>query len=244
MKPDTHPLPKLWQIPDSIRKRLGRDAGPQRAMYEDGHLLIILHQLPGPDDHERKPALFWRNPEGQWKTSLDGTGLPALAGHLKTFDDKLLELESAENSAASATEYHTVLERLAPVLRSSRGLHRALQQAREMLKDERELINLRDQAAGVERNAELLLQDAQFGLNFTAARQAESQAATARQMAAAAHRLNLLAALFLPLTALASLFGMNVSSGMADRPANFWFICFGGFALGLCVMAFLGRKTH
>lgn len=243
MKPDTHPLPKLWQIPDSIRNRLGRDAGPQRAMYEDGHLLIILHQIPGPDDHGRKPALFWRNPEGQWKTSLDGTGLPALASHLKTFDDTLLELENAESRASTATEYHTVLERLAPVLRSSHGLHRALQQAREMLKDERELINLRDQAAAIERNAELLLQDAQFGLNFTVARQAESQAATARQMAATAHRLNLLAALFLPLTALASIFGMDIHSRLPDTPANFWLICLAGLALGLAVMAFLSRKT-
>ena len=131
-------------------------------------------------------------------------------------------LENAENLAVTATEYHTVLEQIAPVLRTSRGLHRALQQAREMLKSERELINLRDQSAGIERNAELLLQDAQFGLNFTVARQAEAQAAASRQMAAAAHRLNLLAALFLPLTALTSLFGMEIPSGMKDVPGAFW----------------------
>lgn len=242
MKPDTSILPKLWAIPDSIRNRLGRESGPQRAMFEEGHLLIILHQLPLPDEHQRKAALFWRSPEGEWKTNLQGNGLAGLADHMRSFDNKLVELEQAENLAQTATEYHTVLEKLAPVLRTSRGLHRAMQQAREMLKGERELINLRDQAAGIERNAELLLQDAQFGLNFTVARQAESQAATARQMASTAHRLNLLAALFLPLTALASIFGMEIHSKLADTPANFWIVCIAGLMMGFVVMSILGKK--
>lgn len=244
MKPEASILPKLWTIPDSIRNRLGREPGPQRAMLEEGHLLIILHQLPQPDEHQRKPALFWRSPEGEWKTNLQGTGLAALNDHLRTYDSKLTELEDAENLASTATEYHTVLEKLAPVLRSSRGLHRTMQQARELVKGERELINFRDQAAAIERNSELLLQDAQFGLNFTVARQAEAQAATARQMAATAHRLNLLAALFLPLTALASVFGMEIHSKLPDTQANFWLICVCGILLGFVVMSFLGKKTE
>jgi Mg2+ and Co2+ transporter CorA len=244
MKPEASILPKLWTIPDSIRNRLGREPGPQRAMLEEGHLLIILHQLPQPDEHQRKPALFWRSPEGEWKTNLHGTGLGALNDHLRTYDSKLTELEDAENLASTATEYHTVLEKLAPVLRSSRGLHRTMQQARELVKGERELINFRDQAAAIERNSELLLQDAQFGLNFTVARQAEAQAATARQMAATAHRLNLLAALFLPLTALASVFGMEIHSKLPDTQANFWLICVCGILLGFVVMSFLGKKTE
>ena len=244
MKPEASILPKLWTIPDSIRNRLGREPGPQRAMLEEGHLLIILHQLPQPDEHQRKPALFWRSPEGEWKTNLQGTGLAALNDHMRTFDNKLTELEDAENLASTATEYHTVLEKLAPVLRSSRGLHRTMQQARELVKGERELINFRDQAAAIERNSELLLQDAQFGLNFTVARQAEAQAATARQMAATAHRLNLLAALFLPLTALASVFGMEIHSKLPDTQANFWLICVCGILLGFVVMSFLGKKTE
>ncbi len=244
MKPEASILPRLWTIPDSIRNRLGREPGPQRAMLEEGHLLIILHQLPQPDEHQRKPALFWRSPEGEWKTNLNGTGLAALNDHLRTYDHKLTELEDAENLASTATEYHTVLEKLAPVLRSSRGLHRTMQQARELVKGERELINFRDQAAAIERNSELLLQDAQFGLNFTVARQAEAQAATARQMAATAHRLNLLAALFLPLTALASVFGMEIHSKLPDTQANFWLICVCGILLGFVVMSFLGKKTE
>jgi Mg2+ and Co2+ transporter CorA len=243
MKPESSLLPKLWTVPEAISSRLGREPGPQRAMLEGGHLLIILHQLPEPDQHQRKAALFWRSPEGEWKTNLKGSGLAALADHLRIFDDKLAELEQAENKANTASEYHAVLEQIAPVLRSSRGLHRAMQQAREMLKTERELINLRDQAAAIERNAELLLQDAQFGLNFTVARQAEAQAVTARQMAATAHRLNLLAALFLPLTALASIFGMEIHSTLPDTPVNFWLICLGGLVMGLVVMFMLKKES-
>ena len=78
MKPDSTLLPKLWIVPEAISSRLGREPGPQRAMLEEGHLLIILHQLPLPDEHQRKAALFWRNPEGEWKTNFTEAGATAL----------------------------------------------------------------------------------------------------------------------------------------------------------------------
>ncbi len=242
MKADTL-LPRTWEMPEGIRNRLGREPGPQRAMLEDGHLLIILHELPGPDEHHRRAALFWRKPDGSWSSNQQRGGLAALGAHMKAFEDKLHALEDTENRAATAAEYHVVLESLAPVLRSARGLHRALQQAREMIKGDRDLINLRDQAAAVERSAELLLQDAEFGLNFTVARQAEAQAASARQMARTAHRLNLLAAFFLPVTALASLFGMDFEAGAASRPAWFLGVCVLGLGLGLALTLTLARRT-
>jgi len=243
VKPESSILPKLWTLPEAIRNRLGREAGPQRAMLEEEHLLIILHQIPAPDEHSRRPALFWRSPSAEWRSSLGGAGAAGLQELLKSYDDRLVELEEAENKAVSAVEYHTILERLAPVLRSSRGLHRALQQARELLKTEPALINFRDQAAAIERNAELLLQDAQFGLNFTVARQAEAQAATAQQMATTAHRLNLLAALFLPLTALASVFGMEVPKPFEESPVTFWLICLCGLLIGGVLWLVLRRRA-
>ena len=239
VKADPSVLPKLWNIPDAIRNRLGREAGPQRAMLEEGHLLIILHQPPEPDEHTRKAALFWRQPSGEWRSNLPGAAPASLQDLLQSYEQQLTALEGLENNAKSATDYHSVLEKIAPILRSSRGLHRALQQARELLKSETLLINFRDQAAGVERTAELLLQDAQFGLNFTVAKQAEAQSALAQQMAVTAHRLNLLAALFLPLTALASIFGMEIHSQVKDTPTNFWLICLLGVLIGLLVGGFL-----
>lgn len=235
-------LPKLWNLPEAIRNRLGREAGPQRAMLEEGHLLLILHQLPEADELTRRAALFWRQPNGEWRSNLGGAPLGALQALLDAYHQQLAGLEAAENKASSASEYHAVLERLSPVVRSSRGLHRALQQARELLKSEHGLVNFRDLAAGAERNAELLLQDAQFGLNFTVAKQAEAQAATARQMAVTAHRLNLLAALFLPLTALASIFGMEIHSQVRDTPANFWLICLAGVVIGAALSSLLMQR--
>jgi hypothetical protein len=241
MNPQMSILPPLWNLPEAIRNRIGREPGPQRAMLEEGHLLIILHEIPAPDEHERKAALFWRAPNGEWRSNLNGGALGALSDLLRRYDERLTQLEKAENDASNAVQYHCVLENLGPVLRATRGLHRAMQQARELLRADRDLINFRDQAAGVERTAELLLQDAQFGLNFTVARVAESQAATARKMAATAHRLNLLAALFLPITALTSVFGMEIRSGLADSPVNFWGVCAGGILIGVLITAMLSR---
>ncbi|WP_395738250.1 CorA family divalent cation transporter [Prosthecobacter sp.] len=243
MKPEIQIIPKLWAtIPEAIRNRVGREAGTQRAIFEEGHLLIILHQLPGPHDVERRPALFWRQPDGSWKSSPENGGSLALQNHLAAYAARLDDLDKQEHSAQTAAEYHQVLEAIAPVLRSTRSIHRAMQQAREFVKADRDVINLRDQAAAVERTAELLLQDAQFGLNFTVAKQAEAQAKSAQIMANTSHRLNVMAALFLPLTALTGLFSMYVKADVADTPANFWLIAAAGVAIGLVMSALVARR--
>lgn len=234
MKPEVQIIPKLWTtLPEAIRSRIGREAGRQRAMFEEGHLLIILHQVPGPDDVERKPAFFWRSPDGSWKSNPEAGGLLGLQAHLTRFTARLEELDKQEQFAQTAVEYHRVLEAIAPVMRSTRGLHRALQQAREFVKADRDLINLRDTASSIERTAELLFQDAQFGLNFTVAKQSEVQAQTALRMANTSHRLNVLAALFLPMTALTGLLSMSVRADIADTPTNFWLIAIVGVVIGI-----------
>ncbi len=243
MIPDeSSPLPPEWEIPQAIRERVGSEAGPQRPIFEEGHLLLILHELPLPDMVERVPAFFWRTPAGDWKTCRRLSPGGQLTEFLATFEKRLLELEHSETEAASATAYHGVLEATAPVLRAIRGQHRALQQARELVKSARELINHRDRAAALERTAELLLQDAQFGLGYIAARQSEAQAESANRMAATAHRLNLMAALFLPLTAVASVLSMDVKSPVPDTNENFWLIVGGGIGLGLMLALMLRRK--
>lgn len=242
-QPLASPLPKSWEIPDPIRNRLGREAGPQRAMFEEGHLLVIVHRIPGPDERARVPVFFQRSPQGAWRGSdSKALGPTALQEFLNAYEARINQLEDEETRASTATEYHKLLEAAAPVLRAARGLHRAFQQAREMVKEDRDLINFRDKAAGIERSAELLLQDAQFGLNYTAARQSEAQAESAAQMAASAHRLNILAALFLPLTALASVFGMEIPSGMARHPETFWIVIAAGLVLGLIVATLVARR--
>ena len=47
----------------------------------DGHLLLVLHLPPGPDDSKREGVLFWRNPAGEWQ-AFD------ITFHRPLFDDK------------------------------------------------------------------------------------------------------------------------------------------------------------
>jgi hypothetical protein len=242
-KPEVTPLPKAWDVPAAIRARIGEEAGPQRAMFEEGHLLVIVHHIPKPDQSRREPAFFWRNPEGEWRsTEGKGLGPVALQGFLEKWETCLQALDEQEQKSTTAHQYHALLESAGPILRTTRGLHRALQQAREAVKDDRDLINFRDTAAALERSAELLLQDAQFGLDFIAAKQSEHQAQLAQQMSRTAHRLNILAALFLPVTALASIFSMEVHSGLANTRTNFMIVLAAGCLLGAGLAKWVSRK--
>src|SRR5258705_279200 len=134
-------LPPDWQLPATFVQRLGDNAGRQRAMSADGHLLLVLHEPPAAGAPERTGRAFWRDPAGE-----------------------------------------------------------------------------------VERAVELLHGDVRNGLDFTIAHQAERQAEQAHGMAVAGYRLNLLAALFVPITALGSVFGMHLAHGLDAwaTPAHFW----------------------
>jgi hypothetical protein len=59
-------IPAVWDVPQRFRQRMGERIGRQRAMFDDGHLLLVLHAPPGPDDEERIGRLFWGLPDGIW----------------------------------------------------------------------------------------------------------------------------------------------------------------------------------
>src|SRR5512139_3875024 len=64
------PIPKDWDVPAIFRARMGTQAGRQRAMMADGHVLLVLHELPDPlSPGKRKARLFWRKPDGGYRTS-------------------------------------------------------------------------------------------------------------------------------------------------------------------------------
>ena len=62
-------LPPLWKVPQEFRNRLGEQAGRQRVMFCDGHLLLVLHRPPKEDEVQRKGRFFWRSPDGTWTSS-------------------------------------------------------------------------------------------------------------------------------------------------------------------------------
>lgn len=210
-------IPPGWEVPERFRQRTGQNAGRQRAMADSGHLLIILHEVPSPaEPDERKARLFWRNAEGTWKSSGLGSGIQALKQHVQQYDDALESMEKSLSQVKRADDCFAALQTLAPLWRSSRGMHVALQQARELGGDDRDVIAERDHAYDLERAAELLHQDAQHRLAHLTARRAEEQSEQAHQMARSAHRLNMLAAVFFPLTAIAALFDMNLRHPLAS----------------------------
>ena len=82
-------LPPLWEVPQKFRDRLGDQAGRQRAMLSDGHLLLVLHKPPHGDEPERKGRFFWRNPAGEWKASELRGGVNAVRMHLDEYAELL-----------------------------------------------------------------------------------------------------------------------------------------------------------
>lgn len=236
MTKPTSILPAVWELPQAFRDRLGTRAGRQRAMFADGHLLLVLHLPPSPDDDERVARFLWRKPDGQWSSNDLGGGVGALGKHLAQYAEVIDRCEQRERDASAAEDYFQLLEVLAPIHRAARNLHNVLQDARKHVPEDRELINMRDKAYDLERNAELLYSGAKNSLDFEVARRAEQQAKAAHNMSVAAHRLNILAAFFFPLATLSSIFGMTLLdgwNGWTTPPMMFLIICVVGLLCGV-----------
>jgi hypothetical protein len=237
-------VPIEWQLPRALVDRLGDRTGRQRAMSADGHLLIVLHEPPKAGVTERVGRLFWRNPEGNWNSNSVGPGVQALMTHLSEFAERVDALDKRLESAQTAIDHYSLLRAVSPLHRTARYLHAALQQAREMVPDDRDIINARDQSGELERTLELLHNDASHGLDFTMARQAEDQAEASFQMAVASYRLNLLAAMFFPIATIAAVFGMNLRHGFESDTSGgvFWSLLVIGLVSGAILTLTVAKK--
>jgi Mg2+ and Co2+ transporter CorA len=231
-------VPDTWDIPIKIRERFGDEAGRQRAMNAEGHLLLVLHDPPGPHERYRKARLVWRNPAGLWSCNIDGSVTNLLKKHVAAYQQRAEQLENDLHAAACAADYFQLLQAVTPLHRASHNLHATLQQAREMIPDDHEIIVARDSAGDLERAMELLQLDAKNALDYTIAERAELQAQRSLEMAASAHRLNVLAALFCPVTAISAIFGMNFASGLESiaKPWLFWGVLVIEFVVGLVLV--------
>lgn len=234
-------IPKTWDLPESIRRRLGPTVGKQRLMNEDGHLLLLLHQLPRAEDDEVRTAMaVWRNPEGEWKSSPVGGGLTGLEAHLATYRTAIHGLDEEVEAAKTARQYFDVMPRMHPMQRSTRNMSDVLQAARQASPDDFRLINLRDQAADLDRAIELVAADAKSGMDFTLAEAANQQAIAAEEANREARQLNRLAAFFLPMATLVSIFGMNPPDSLY-RNEQFWMVLAAGGMLGFIVHSIIAR---
>lgn len=240
-------LPMAWEVPEEFRLRLGDEAGRQRVMEADGHLLLVLHAPPTVGQTLRLGRIFWRRPSGEWRPVASAHIYHPVGELLDQYEELIDTIDVKEDEAHSAREYFEVLTSLNPLLRSCHNLYAVLQEARQLVKQDRELILLRDRAYAINRRAELLQQDAKNTLDFVIARRAEQQAEAAQTQARAAHRLNILAALFFPVATIASLFSMGLGHGLEEfdkayAPLPMLAVLAGGLALGGALTAFVTRK--
>ena len=248
-------IPPGWDLPPALRALVGTNSGRQRALLQDGNLLIVLHRVPGSNDMKREGVLFWRapplvadeavpgeTPEAQWKSTSAKDGLPSLRLHLLEYERAIAELEKKYQSAQNARDLFEILQTVAPVYRAATNLGNALQSAGELVPEAVELLPLRDQAGDFERAAELLQIDAKNALDYQIARGNDESARLALQAAKSGQRLNVIAAITLPLTALAGVFGMNLPNGLEGAsPALFWGIFAGGAAFGVGLSLVIAR---
>jgi hypothetical protein len=234
-------LPPTWQIPKSLRQRVGERPGRQRVIFEEGHLLLVLHQPPKAGEMQRRGRFFWRKPDGSWTASDSGDGPSVLTRHLADYSAALQQYELQEERASSASEYFAVIEGVQPLLRSTTHLHQVLQEARKLVPEDRGLINYRDQAYDLERTADLLYVAAKNGLDFEIARRSEEEAHASRKMARAAHRLNVLVALFFPLATLCAVLSVNLDESLA-RPMELGVLVVGGMVFGALLAVFVTRR--
>lgn len=204
--------------------------------------MLVLHKLPQPGKRDREAVLFWRKPTGSWECSNRASGLTALKQHLDAYRTETERLGQQYERANIAEDYFTLLEALAPAQRAAQNLRTALQAAREGIPGDRDLIDLRDNAAEIARTLELLYLDTKNALDFKVAKQAEEQAKLSLESLKAAHRLNVLAAIFFPLVTLSCVFGMNLPNGLENSPIiSFWLVLLTGIVLGFFVRSWVTR---
>lgn len=236
-------LPSSWTVPETIQKRLGNEYGKQRLMPAEGHLILVLHAMPEVGNPDRQGMLFWRNPEGDWQTNQPGPGLGNLKQLLENYRKRIDSLEDELEKTDALKALFSLQRTLVPLCRAMKHTHQVLQDAREAAPEAPELINLRDQAYTLERAATLLQSDVQTAIDFERAEQGEIQAELSLKLTQEGHKLNLLATVFLPLTAITSLFGMNLASGLNnDNPLYFWIVLTVGALIGFLVKATLPKK--
>ena len=215
-------IPADWDLPAVLRIRLGHGPGRQRVLEAEEHLLILLHELPKAHQPERVGRLFWRTPDGDWRSSAPGAGPNGIEEHLSSYKKAIDRLSVEVEDARTSEDCFHLLGRLSPLARSTRNMYATLQEARKLRKDDVPLIDWRDTAYDLSRQVELLQSDAKTALDYEVARQAERQAQASHQMATSAHRLNVLAAFFFPLATLSAVLGANMQHIMPDGLSPRW----------------------
>lgn len=235
---------RSWQLPPEIEARLGEKSyGRQRAIFEGGQLLIVLHEPPGADDVERVELAVLRDLDGRYFSEGYDGGEQRLRKLLATYRTRLDECEQLYERARTAEELFSLQQMLAPLNRATTNLAGALQSARDSVKEDKFLIGVRDEGYEISRAFDLLVIDAKLKLDYLMAKNSEEASSKADEMAIAQHKLNILAAITFPLMALAALLGVNLTHGLEDQsPVLFYVMLAFGFGIGFVVKSWVTKK--
>ncbi len=225
-------IPETWDLPAVLRSRVGRFAGRQRCMFADGHLLLLLHAPAKPEDAARNLRMVWRDPQGQWRAH----GVGSLDQHLEDFRTALFQCDRLADTADTADEYFNILRTLDPLQRTVANLYTVLQDARKSVPDDADIIDYRDTAYQLTRRCDLLSRLAKNALDFTVAKEAEETSEASHHMSVAAHRLNMLAAVFFPILTLAALFSTNFQTGLESLTPPWPFVIMLAIGMGCGVL--------
>ena len=232
-------VPDTWPLPSELKSRVGARVGRQRLLCAQGHHLMILHQLPKPHARDRAAAVFWRAPDGSWRCFPGRDHPSTLRDHVESLAKLLEALDDQVEAAKSATEFLDVIRLARPIQRYTRNMHAVITQLRDALPEDADVLAARDRAYELERLAENIADDAENGMQHTIAQHTEEQAHLSERIAKETQRLNLLAAVALPITAIGSILGMNLPSGLEvlPEPVSFWIIVALTFGVGFFVRA-------
>lgn len=183
-------------------------------------------------------------PDGSWRSSTGSKSVQGLKDFIEGYIAAHEELETIYDEAQSAKDYFTIMDSVIPLKRAASHMSQAVQSAREQLPDYIDIIELRDVAYDAERRFDILWQDAKNAVDFRIAQESEEQADLSKEALVASHKLNLLAAFFFPLTAFASLFGMNLTSGLEERDISvFWLVFVIGGIAGFAIKSWVTKPA-
>ncbi|MBN4073974.1 hypothetical protein JYT61_00275 [bacterium AH-315-E10] len=235
-----------WVLPEAIENRLGPNTyGRQRVLHEGDDLLIILHDVPNADQHDREHCVFWRDGSAHLFYNGGDNGEYKLRALMERYDKRYEELEELYDNATDSQILFHLIEELIPINRACNNMTTTLQKARECVRDDLFLIEMRDFSSQLQQNYEILLSDSKTALDYRIAKYAEEQTIQGKEAVDAQHRLNILAAVFFPLTTIATIFGMNLKHGLSERSVLvFWLVFIIGISVGIWTKGWIVRKEN